>query len=75
MRSQTIDDYDTYQITAVDDSDKTIFLTDCEFEPFVEFYYHSRTNPIGIEPLRLTKEELKNWSTPPNDITESQEEA
>ena len=74
MRSRNIDDYDTYQITAVDDSDETIFLTDCHFEPFVEFYYHSRTNPIGIEPLNLTKEELENWSTPPNENTENQEE-
>ena len=75
MRSRTIDDYGTHQISAVDDSDETIFLTDCEFKPFIEYYYHSRTNPIGIEPLHLTKEELENWSTPPNDNTENQEEA
>ena len=74
MRSQTIDDYGTYQISAVDDSDETIFLTDCKFEPFIEHYYHSRTNSVGIEPLRLTKQKLENWSIPLGSNTKNQEE-
>lgn len=49
MRTYTVDDYNTRRIAAVDDADETRFLTDCEFEPFVEFYYHSRTNPEGID--------------------------
>ena len=70
MRSQTIDDYGTHQITAVDDTDKTIFLTDCKFEPFVELYYHSRTNLIGIEPLCLSKEKLEDWGIQRNEEVE-----
>ena len=63
MRAHTTDDYGTRQITAVDDADKTIFLTDCDFEPFTELYYHSRTNPTGIEPILVSKEELEDWAT------------
>ena len=74
MRSRTIDDYNTHQITAVDDSGETILLTDCKFEPFIEHYYHSRTKTIGIEPLHLTKQELENWSIALDANTENQEE-
>ena len=75
MRSEITDDYDTHQITAVDDADETIFLTDCKFESFTEFYYHSRTNGVGIEPLLVSKEDLENWATKLNKDTENQEEA
>ena len=74
MRSEITDDYDTYQITAVDDADETIFLTDCKFESFTEFYYHSRTNGVGIEPLLVSKEDLENWAIPPDNKAENQEE-
>ena len=63
MLTYTVDNYGTRQITVVDDTDETIFLTDCEFEPFTELYYHSRTNPVGIEPILVSKEKLKDWGT------------
>ena len=63
MRSYTVDDYGTYKITAVDDAEETVFITDQRFEPFTEFYYHSRTNPTGIEPILVSKEELEDWAT------------
>ena len=71
MRTYTVDDYGTRQITVVDDTDETIFLTDCEFEPFTELYCHSRTNPIGIEPILVSKEVLGNWATEPEEDTEN----
>lgn len=61
MRSQKFDDYNTHKITAVDDSGERVFFTDHKFEPFVEFYYHSLTTGVGIEPLLVSKEELENW--------------
>ena len=71
MRTYTVDDYGTRQISVVDDTDETIFLTDCEFEPFTELYCHSRTNPIGIEPILVPKEELDDWGTQPEEDTEN----
>ena len=74
MRTYTVDDYGIRQIAVVDDTDETIFLTDCEFEPFTEIYCHSRTNPIGIEPVLVSKEELDDWGTQSEGDTENQEE-
>lgn len=74
MLTYTVDDYGIRLITVVDDTDKIIFLTDCEFEPFTELYYHSRTNPIGIDPILVSKEKLKNWGTRSKEDTENQKE-
>ena len=63
MRSYTVDDYGTYKITAVDDAEKTVFITGWNFEPFTEFYYHSRTNPTGIDPILVPKEDIEDWVT------------
>ena len=71
MRTSTVDDYGIRQIAADDGSDETIFLTDCDFEPFTELYCHSRTNPIGIEPILVSKKVLKDWATPPDGNTEN----
>ncbi len=70
MRSYTVDDYGTRQITAIDDAEKTVFLVDCDFKPFTEFYCHSRANSFGIEPILVRKQELEKWATQTDDDTE-----
>ena len=42
---------------------------------FTEFYYHSRTNPTGIEPIFVSKEKLEEWAIESEENTENQKEA
>ena len=76
MRDYEVDTYGTVKINAVtSDPNETVVLTDCAFfEPFNEYYYHSRTNPVGIEPILVPKEELDDWGTQEKEDTEKQEE-
>ncbi|MDE0012277.1 MAG: hypothetical protein OXU36_14095 [Candidatus Poribacteria bacterium] len=64
MRDYQVDAYGTTIINAVtSDPNETIVLTDCtNFDPFSEFYYHSRTNPVGIDPILVSKLDLDNWT-------------
>ena len=66
----SFDDYGTCKITAQSDRETTVYLTDCEFEPFVEFHYFSRTNPIGIDPVLVAKEELGGKQNRPDNASE-----
>lgn len=76
MREYKVDEYGTVEVFAdSSDPDESVVLTNCEFKPFTEFYYHSRTNPTGIEPILITKEELEDWGTRQDNNTENQEEA
>ena len=71
MRSYIVDDYGTRRITAIDDAEETTFLTDCEFDPFTQFYYRSHTNPVGIDPILVPKEDLKDWAIQSDGGTEN----
>jgi len=64
MRDYQVDAYGTIIINAVtSDPNETIVLTDCaNFDPFSEFYYHSRTNPVGIDPILVSKLDLDDWA-------------
>jgi len=73
MRSYTVDDYGTRQITAIDDADETVFLADEDFVPFTEFYCHSRANSFGIEPILVSKQELEKWATQTYDVPKEEE--
>ena len=81
LRSYEVDEYGTVKIYAnSSDPNEDVILTDYNFSDFnagtfTEFYYHSRTNPTGIEPILVPKEELKNWATKLNKDTENQEKA
>ena len=76
MISSTVDNYGTHHISAnsSDPNDETIFLTNCKFTPHIQFYYHSRANRVGIDPLLVSKEDLENWAIPSDDNTENQKE-
>lgn len=73
MRSYTVDDYGTRQITAIDDADETVFLADEDFVPFTEFYCHSHANSFGIEPILVPKQELEKWATQTDDVPKEEE--
>ena len=81
LRSYEVDEYGTVKIYAdSSDPNEDVILTDYNFSDFnagtfTEFYYHSRTNPTGIEPILVPKKKLKNWATQPEEDTENQEEA
>lgn len=75
MQSHVVDNYGTHQITAEDDAGETVFLTDCEFEPFTEFYYLAHTNLVGIEPILVRKDELEKWGIQQDSMNASQKEA
>lgn len=75
MQSHVVDNYGTRQITAADDAGETVFLTDCEFEPFTEFYYLAHTNLVGIEPILVRKDELENWGIQQDSMNASHKEA
>ena len=74
MQYYKIDNYGTYKIYAIDDAEKKVCFTDEEFIPFVEYYYQSHTNPTGIDPILVLKEELEDKATPLKKNTENQEE-
>ena len=72
MREYKVDEYGTVEVFAdSSDPNESVILTNCEFKPFTEFYYHSRTNPTGIEPILITKEELEGWGTRQDNNTEN----
>ena len=75
MRDYEVDTYGTIKINAVtSDPNETVVLTDCGyFEPFYEFYYHSRTNPVGIDPILVLKLELDELGMPPEKNPDEQE--
>ena len=83
MRSYETDEYGTIKIHASssDPNDtEGVHFTDYSFQSFsentfTEFYYHSRTNPTGIEPILVPTEELDDWATQSDNDTENQEEA
>ena len=80
LRSYEIDEYGTVKIYAdSSDPNEGVILTDYNFSDFnsntfTEFYYHSRTNPVGIEPILVTKDELDDWGTRSKEDTENQKE-
>ena len=79
LRSYNVDEYGIRTITADVDNGETISLTDYNYsdfqnDTFTEFYYHSRTNPTGIEPNLVSKEQLEKWKiTPTNNIQNAEE--
>ena len=75
MRSYEIDEYGSVKIHA-DSSDPNdeggISLTGYDYTDFVtntftELFYHSRTNPVGIEAILAPKNDLLKWATNPTD--------
>ena len=72
MREYQVDAYGTTKINAVtSDPNETIVLTDwTDFDPFSEFYYHSRTN--GIDPILVSKLDIDEWENPPEENQEEQ---
>ena len=78
MQYYKIDNYGTYKIYAIDDAEKEVCFTaedSDEFKPFIEYYYHAHTNPTGINPIIVLKEDLEAEATPLKETTENQEEA
>ncbi len=76
LRSYTVDEYGIHKVAADTDSGEIIFFTDYRYSDFqdntfTEYYYHSHTNPIGIEPNLVPKDEVENWGILP----ENQKEA
>ena len=68
MQRYTIDHYGIRKIYAIDDDNKEVEFIDDKFVPFTEYYYHSRTNSVGIDPILVPKEELEVWAIPPDDM-------
>ena len=74
MRSYTVDDYGTCQITAVDDVGETVFLSGCGFKPFTEFYCHLRANSFGFNPILVSKAQLEHETIQSDENAEKQKE-
>ena len=74
MREYQVDAYGTTIINAVtSDPNETIVLTDSKFfDPFSEFYYHSRTNVVGTDPILVSKRDIDEWENPPEENQEEQ---
>ena len=74
LRSRTVDEYGIHRVAADTDDGETIFFTDYSHNDFqnntfTEHYYHSCTNPTGIEPSLVRKDELENWVIPSEEDT------
>ena len=77
MQCYQIDNYGAHKICAIDDAEKEVCFTaedSNEFKPFIEYYYHAHTNPTGIDPIIVLKEDLEAEATPLKETTEIQEE-
>ena len=70
------DNYGTNQISVEfsDPNEETHFLSNCDFTPHTEFYYHPRPNLTDVKPILIPKEELEDWGTKSNINAENQEE-
>ena len=76
LRSRTVDEYGIHTVAADTDTGETIFFTDYSHNDFqnntfTEYYYHSCTNPTGIEPSLVRKDELEKWATGSDDNAEN----
>ena len=80
IRKYSFDEYGTFKIYADSSNlNEGIILTDHNLsdfnsDTFTKFYYHSRTNPVGIEPILVSKEELDDWGTQSKEDTKNQKE-
>ena len=82
MRSYEIDEYGSVKIHAdsSDPNDKGgISLTGYDYTYFVtntftELFYHSRTNPVGIEAILAPRNDLLKWATNPTDKIKKEKE-
>ena len=61
MVSSIVENYHSYiSANSSDPNDQPFRLTDCEFVPLTEHYYHPRPNSPGIEPILVSKEKLED---------------
>ena len=67
MQYHKVDMYGAHTIHAIDDAGKAANFVYKEFNPFTEYYYQARTNPISIEPILVVKGELEDWAIEPDD--------
>ena len=72
MQYHKFDKYGSHTIHAIDDAGKDADFVYVFFNPFEQYYYQARTNPISISPTLVLKDNLKNWAIPPEENQEEQ---
>ena len=65
MQYHKFDKYGSHTIHAIDDAGRNADFVYVFFNPFEQYYYQARTNPISISPTLVLKDNLKNWAIPP----------
>ena len=71
MQYHKYDKYGSHTIHAVDDAGKGADFVYETFDPFTQYYYQARTNPISIAPHLVKKDGLKDWGIPPEGNTKN----
>ena len=66
MQYHKFDKYGSHTIHAIDDAGRAADFVYEFFNPFEQYFYQARTNPISISPTLVLKDNLKNWAIPPN---------
>ena len=74
MQYHKFDMYGSHTIHAIDDTGEQASFVYKTFNPFTQYYYQARTNPISISPHLVIKDDLETWAIPPGENTENQEE-
>lgn len=64
MQYHKFDKYGSHTIHAIDDAGRDADFVYVFFNPFEQYYYQARTNPISISPTLVLKNDLKNWAIP-----------
>lgn len=67
MQYHKYDKYGSHTIHAIDDAGRDADFVYVFFNPFKEYYYQARTNPISISPSLVEKDGLEDWAIPPED--------
>lgn len=65
MQYHKFDKYGSHTIHAIDDAGEEASFVYETFDPFTQYYYQARTNPISIAPHLVKKDGLKDWGIPP----------
>ena len=55
--------YRCISVNSSDPNKERFFLTDCEFVPRTEHYYHPHSNHTSIDQILVSKKELEEWRT------------
>ena len=75
MQYHKYDKYGSHTIHAIDDAGNGADFVYVHFNPFEQYYYQARTNPISISPTLVEKDGLQDWAIPPEKKPDEQKKS